>query len=172
MTAVLALLGAVVMWRLFGRARRRTNDASRIAREFLDLVEFVAAGVEAGLSPMAAIDVHADLTGGEAGTRDASRAWNGGHSAHEALTHIVARCGAAAQPFCGAVHAALHDGQPVADTLARLSREARGARERHADAAVARVPVRLAVPLVVCVLPSYVLVGSVPIITFAREAFS
>ncbi len=58
--------------------------------------------------------------------------------------------------------AAVRDGLPLAPVLDRLTDEAVDARRRHGEAAARRLPVRLSFPLVVCTLPSFVLLAIAP----------
>jgi pilus assembly protein TadC len=51
---------------------------------------------------------------------------------------------------------------PLAPTLARLAADARHDRRRQAEAAARALPVRLSFPLVLCLLPAFVLLGIVP----------
>ena len=55
-------------------------------------------------------------------------------------------------------------GLPLAPALDRLAAEARLARRQQAEAAARELPVRLAAPLVLCTLPSFVLLASVPLL--------
>ena len=63
--------------------------------------------------------------------------------------------------------AAERDGGHVAPVLERLASEAREQRRREALARARQLPVRLAAPLVVCTLPSFVLLGVVPLVAGA-----
>jgi pilus assembly protein TadC len=63
--------------------------------------------------------------------------------------------------------AADRDGGPVAPVLDQLAAEARAQRRREAAAQARQLPVRLAAPLVLCTLPSFVLLGVVPLVAGA-----
>lgn len=63
--------------------------------------------------------------------------------------------------------AADRDGGPLAPVLDQLAAEARAQRRRHAMAEARQLPVRLAAPLVLCTLPSFVLLGIVPLVAGA-----
>ena len=62
---------------------------------------------------------------------------------------------------------ALRDGLPVADVAARLGAEGRARRRRDVDEAVRRLPAVIAFPVVLCVLPSFLLLGVVPLLVAA-----
>ena len=58
--------------------------------------------------------------------------------------------------------AAVRDGLPLTPVLDRLTDEANATRRRQGEAAARRLPVRLSFPLVVCTLPSFVLLAIAP----------
>lgn len=70
-------------------------------------------------------------------------------------------------PLVEALLSADRDGQSIASVLDRLSNESRSQRRRQLDADIRRLPVRLNVPLVCCILPSFVMLGIVPMIATA-----
>jgi len=80
----------------------------------------------------------------------------------EALGALTSSCGRCALPLVAAMSAAVRDGLPLAPVLDRLTDEAVDARRRHGEAAARRLPVRLSFPLVVCTLPSFVLLAIAP----------
>lgn len=63
--------------------------------------------------------------------------------------------------------AADRDGGPLAPVLDQLAAEARAQRRRDAATQARQLPVRLAAPLVLCTLPSFVLLGVVPLLAGA-----
>jgi pilus assembly protein TadC len=56
-----------------------------------------------------------------------------------------------------------HDGLPLAPALRRLAAEMRTRRRDELLAAIRAIPARATVPLVLCVLPSFVLTAVVPL---------
>lgn len=77
--------------------------------------------------------------------------------AHVALAQLVAD-----QLIAAEIH-----GLPLAPVLERLATDTRDRRRRDLEAAIRRLPVRLALPLVLCTLPSFVLVAVVPLLIAA-----
>lgn len=71
-----------------------------------------------------------------------------------------------------ALVAADRDGLPAAVVLDRIGAEARRARERRAAARARELPVRMLLPLVGLVLPSYVLLALAPIVAAALASLT
>ena len=61
-------------------------------------------------------------------------------------------------------------GQPLAPVLERLADEARQHRRRQADTLARQLPVRMSLPLVLCTLPSFVLLAVVPLLLAALSS--
>lgn len=62
---------------------------------------------------------------------------------------------------------ALRDGLPVTHVAERLAAESRARRRRDADEAMRRLPALLAFPVVLCILPSFLLLGVLPLVVAA-----
>ncbi len=69
--------------------------------------------------------------------------------------------------FVSLLRAGLHDGGTIGLSFAVLTHELRGARRRQAEIRARRVPVLLLFPLVMCVLPAFVLLAIVPLLVGA-----
>jgi tight adherence protein C len=82
----------------------------------------------------------------------------------DALGALNDGLGTIAEPLVDSLAAAERYGLPLAPVLDRLADEARSARRRQAEAAARQLPVRLAAPLVLCTLPSFVLLAIVPLL--------
>lgn len=61
----------------------------------------------------------------------------------------------------------LRDGLPVTHVAERLAAERRARRRRDTDEAVRRLPALLAFPAVLCILPSFLLLGVLPLVVAA-----
>jgi tight adherence protein C len=64
----------------------------------------------------------------------------------------------------------LHHGVPVGPGLERAAFELRLARRRRAEEAARRLPVRLLAPLLICVLPAFVLLTIAPLVVAALRS--
>jgi tight adherence protein C len=88
----------------------------------------------------------------------------------DALDRLSAHLGPIGQALVDSLAAADRYGLPLAPVLERLAFEARQQRRRDADAAARELPVRLAMPLVLCTLPSFVLLAIVPLLLGALSS--
>ena len=146
--------------------QRRTKRNARLAIDeaMPDAIELLVMCLHSGSSPAQSI---AQLTReAPAPLRPAfdavERRLHRGAGFAEALGALTSSCGRCALPLVGAMSAAVRDGLPLAPVLDRLTDEAVDARRRHGEAAARRLPVRLSFPLVVCTLPSFVLLAIAP----------
>ena len=82
---------------------------------------------------------------------------------HDVVRQLSSTFGSPAFALCEALLASERDGIAVGPLLERLSAVTRQQRRQELDAAARQLPIRMAIPLVVCVLPSFVLLGVVPL---------
>lgn len=68
----------------------------------------------------------------------------------------------ATEPLARTIARAVDSGAPLADAMARLADDQRAERRRSAAAAAERVSVRAVLPLGICFLPAFVLLGVLP----------
>ena len=146
----------------------RQPSAAGVAPEvavpvILDLLDAACA---AGSSVPGALEAVAFAVGGARGRvlADAAASLTLGARWAEAWTRPVAAPAAGLGPVADALRAAWEDGVPPGAALRTAAGTLR--RERHARSleAAARLGVRLVLPLGLCYLPSFVLVGLVPVI--------
>ena len=82
---------------------------------------------------------------------------------HDVVRQLSSTFGSPAFALCEALLASERDGIAVGPLLERLSAVTRQQRRQELDAAARQLPVRMAIPLVTCVLPSFVLLGVLPL---------
>jgi tight adherence protein C len=80
----------------------------------------------------------------------------------DALSAFTEELGHPATAFVDALATADRYGLPLGPVLDRLADDIRGERRRRAERHARTLPVRLSFPLVVCTLPSFVLLAIVP----------
>ena len=169
---VVGLLGGLVCWWLTGRmeppAERRRRE--RLAAAVPHLVDLLAACLAAGLSPASAVErigdaveppMRDELAAVSARLRlgvDPVTVWTdlGRHHQLGAVGRSLAR--------------ATESGGSVADAMQRLAHDQRLETRAHMESRARAVGVKAAVPLGVCLLPAFVLVGVVPLVAGSVSA--
>lgn len=164
--AVLAVIVGVVVG---GRRARRPSAAQRRAlavetAEVPQVVALVGTAVDAGLAPPAAVEVAVRALPGPAAARLESALARAALGADPALVWGPLESDPVWSPLARALSRAAESGASVQLVLARLAddldRDARASAEQHART----VGVRAAVPLGVCLLPAFLLLGIVPLV--------
>jgi tight adherence protein C len=152
---------------LAARATRRSIDAA-----LPDAIELLVLVTHAGMTPHQAIVVLGE------------RAPKPIQPAFAEVRHRIAR----GTPLADAIHAlpellgpaatvvadtlsmAERHGTPIAQTLEQLARDVRERRRRIAEADARKLPIRMSFPLVVCILPAFVLIAIVPAVLAAMAS--
>ena len=162
--ATCAVAGAAVGGLAHRRHRRAVAHRRAIAAALPDAIELLVLLVHAGLSPTQAVLEAAQRAplATRAGFAATVHRLQRGQGLAEALVALVDELGPSARPIADGIAAAERYGLPLAPLLDTLSDEARAARRRVAETEARRLPVRLSFPLVVCTLPSFVLLAVVP----------
>lgn len=177
LTGTLGALTAAVgtlTWRRWLQVRnQRTQHRDAVAAQ-ADGIDLLVLAVRAGHLPSAAMRVV--LPHLPAVLRPAYNAvverLDAGQRFADAVTALADALGHPARPVVDALTAADHYGLPLGPVLDRLADEARHQRRRAAEAAARRLPVRLAGPLVLCTLPSFVLLAIAPLLVGALSSLS
>jgi len=164
MTAIWFCALAIAAYRMYQSRRKRTAFASTTA-QINDATDMLAVLLLSGLStPQAFQQLHLYLN---EPTRtvfhDCSALLTHGSRFHDVVKQLFTTLGNPAFALCEALLASERDGIAVGPLLERLSAVTRQQRRQELDAAARQLPVRMAIPLVACVLPSFVLLGVVPL---------
>jgi tight adherence protein C len=167
-----ATLLAPRTWRWWSAVRRRVRSTRRLTHDFPDALDLLVLSIRAGYLPAQAVVeivpfLPPALRPSFAAVGDAMRR---GDRFADALGELRTRLGTIAQPLVDSLSAADRYGLPLAPVLERLSLEARQQRRRDTDATARELPVRLAMPLVLCTLPSFVLLAIVPLLLGALSS--
>ncbi len=163
---VVGVLAGAVVWVVLGRSetpgQRRRRE--RIRSDLPHVVGLLAAAVHSGLPPSDALalvcvalpgpaaDVLAPLPPRIAVGMAPAEVW-GSLGAEPALA-----------PLGRTLARSARTGEPVAEALERLGRELAARSRAEVEDAARRVGVRAAVPLGLCLLPAFLLVGVVPVV--------
>lgn len=145
-----------------GPSERRTRAAARAALP--DLIELVVIGVRSGLTPAAAVEMAAAHAPSELADllAEVVHHMHRGHRLADALGQLPAWLGQHAAYFTDALITADRYGLPLGPVLDQLGADVRADRSHRAQQQARTLPVRLSFPLVVCTLPSFVLLAIVP----------
>ena len=150
-------------------ARRRRREADRALPDALDLLVL---SIRAGLTPQQAIAelaLHAPESVRNAFASTVHRTERGSSFA-DALTALPETLGPGAVGLADVIATSDRYGLPLGPVLDQLTNEARSARRRLDQADARRLPVRLSFPLVVCTLPSFVLLAIAPAVLAALSS--
>lgn len=136
-----------------------------------EAIELVVLAIHAGAAPVAAIDSTGRrllASGRAADQRIGAALGEVGHRVHrgsglaDALRALPELLGPSAAELADSIAAADRYGLPLGPVLDRLAAEARSERRRRAEIDARSLPVKLSFPLVICTLPSFVLLAIVP----------
>jgi pilus assembly protein TadC len=138
------------------------------------VLDLVAAAVRAGLPPGRALEATLDALGGAGVAEDdalrrvaVQLSW--GSSAEEAWRTLTTETDRWDE-LADALLLSTRTGAPAASLLASAASSARAARRWNAEAATARLSALLVLPLGLCTLPAFLLLGVVPVVlTLAGE---
>ena len=156
--------------RLRGRAAQRTQQSA--GRAYPDAIELIVLAVRAGYLPAAALRMATPYlsTALQPAFVEVGDRVEAGERFADALAALPAALGPIAAPLADSFAAADRYGQPIAPVLERLAAEARQHRRRQADTLARQLPVRMSVPLVLCTLPSFILLAVVPLLLAALSS--
>lgn len=144
--------------------RHARRQRELVSRALPNLIDLVILGIRSGLSPTQALTVaaeHAPMPLGSAFDEVQHRLQRGQRVA-DALQALPELLGPAAASFADSLATADRYGLPLEPVLDRLAVDVRNDRRRLAERHARTLPVRLSFPLVVCTLPSFVLLAIVP----------
>jgi len=160
-----AVTGVAVFWRSSrwesAHVRRRR---ARLEAELPHVVDLMTAALAAGAAPTTALALVAGVV--DPPMAEELRSWT--TRLDLGTDPATAWASMARHPQLGRLGMTLHrsaeSGAPVAAALLRLSEDLRDRRRAAVEERVRQVEVKAAVPLGVCLLPSFVLIGVVPLI--------
>ncbi|MFT4617744.1 MAG: pilus assembly protein TadC [Minisyncoccia bacterium] len=168
--AILTVVGfAAVRTRALLAARSATSAQIAALPDAIDAFVFL---VHAGLTPQLAIErlVNAAPPITQPAFAEVVHRTQRGEAFADALAALNTHFGASALAFVDLVAASSRYGLPMADVLTQLSVETRATRRRLDEAAARALPVKLSFPLVVCTLPSFVLLAIAPAVLAALSS--
>jgi tight adherence protein C len=151
---------------------RQRQTQRQLARAVPDALDLVVVLLQAGATPRQTV---IELSRrGPRSTRQGFAATalqlERGHSFGEAIGALRRQLGDAITPFVELISASERCGLPTAQVVQQLSNETRALRRRTDEAAARSLPVKLSFPLVMCTLPSFVLLAIAPAVLAALSS--
>ncbi len=150
---------------------RRRDRATVSAHDLADFADLVRVALGSGFTVMRALAlVCAHSTTPVSAVFATALAPGNGGSPVDALAALPDRLGDAGRELCGSLVASARYGAPALPALERVAFELRLARRLDAEVRAKRTSVLLLLPLVLCVLPAFVLLAIVPLVLGALAA--
>lgn len=171
----LVLIAAILLLVIVRRRRHRAHRRQRTAAHLLpDSVDIIVAALRAGSTSIDSLQLAARYSPSEIRSAFVAcvRAYDDGARIHEALDELPRHLGTQSWPVVDLLKDHSRLGIPAVETAQQLAMEARASRRRAIESSARELPVRLAVPLVVCSLPSFVLIVIAPVIIGAFNRIS
>lgn len=169
MTITILVITCIAIGLYRRRNRNRNLVAPQLVRQLPEFIDAIVLLLHSGASPAQALiaapswlepPLHHIVNG-------VAQQISHGNRFSESVTALRGSIGPPVFPLVEALLSVDRDGQSIANVLDRLSSESRVQRRRQLDADIRRLPVRLTIPLACCILPSFVLLGVVPMIATA-----
>lgn len=160
------VLGLGVTWRRRTLRRRRDFTRKEIDADVSYVADLLAVGLGGGLTLANSISAIAGHIRGPvvAALVDAQERQALGLAYPLALDQTLASLGATAAILGELLRAHIEEGAPIVDRLGELAVEAREHRRRQGERDARRLPVLMLGPLVICVLPAFMLLSVVPVV--------
>jgi tight adherence protein C len=155
-----------------GRRSRGRHLVRALDVAYPDALDLFVVSVQAGHLPLDALvrigpHVHPAIS---RAIDEVTRRVRSGQRLVDALDALVDALGTRALTFVATVALAERTGLAIAPMIDRIADDARLHRRRQAEMAARELPVRLSVPLVLCTLPSFVLVAIAPLLIGALSS--
>lgn len=168
----LPLLGAACAMPWVRRRSHRSDLHQQLLRELPETVDLLSVAVAGGLTVPMALQAVGDRVDGVVATalRDCLTSARHGQRLADVLEQVPAQTGDAVRPLIRALLSAERYGTPIADALGRVAADLRVERRRYAETHARRLPIKLLFPLVVCILPAFVLLTVIPILAASLSA--
>lgn len=166
---LIAIRGA---WKRFGTVVAMQRQRRQVEREMPDAIDMFVLIVQSGLTPRQAVEHLAERAPRSirVGFAAVVAQLDRGDPLADALTALCHEFGTSARALADLVGSADRYGHPLAPILRQLATESRAARRRLDEAAARSLPVKLSFPLVLCTLPSFVLLAIVPAVMAALSS--
>lgn len=153
------------------KRKSKQNYHNMAAKELASVVDLYSASLRSGHNVLHASRHVTEWSDGPIAHSicDALKRADSGTSFSEALAISASDTAPTTNELFGALLSHLRYGTPILGDLERLSAHARDIRRKNAEARARKLPIVLLFPLVVCVLPAYLLVTVAPVLIEAMR---
>ncbi len=162
----------VLGWPRVRRVLQQRHERAAIDAAFPDAIEMLVLVVRAGMTPHQAVVMLTERA--PASVRPAfvevERRRTRGATLADALGALPDIIGPGANVVADTLAMAERYGTPIAEALEQLSVDVRERRVRQAEAEARKLPIRMSFPLVMCTLPSFVLIAILPAVLGALSS--
>lgn len=158
--------------RRWGPLRQARADRARITASLPDATDLLLVAIHAGLTPELALKRLLTYLDGplHRSVEQVFAQLDGGERFGDALDALIEGLGEPARPLVAALAGSERYGLPLGPALDVVANVSRDHRRRAAETAARKLPVRLSFPLVVCILPAFIILTVVPAIFGALRA--
>ena len=157
----------VVIWMVphRRRAQRRRREHAETVEELPEAVDLLRLAVSSGLNVHLAVAAVGDRLSGPVGSALAGAAdrAHAGERLADALEALPASVGEPVRPLVRVLVDGDRYGTELAPALEQLATDSRLQRRRRAEEQARRLPLRLLLPLVTCILPAFMLLTLAPV---------
>ncbi|MEP1123325.1 MAG: type II secretion system F family protein [Ilumatobacter sp.] len=162
----------LVVWPRVVRISRQRRRRAAIEAALPDAIEMLILVVRAGMTPHQAVSMLTECA--PLPIRPAfvevDRRRARGATLADSLRALPEFVGSAANVVADTLTMSERYGTPIGDALEQLSVDVRERRARHAEEQARKLPIRMSFPLVICTLPSFVLIAIVPAVLGALSS--
>ncbi len=165
----IALAALLKRWRPLAKARA---DKAAVTASLPDATDLLLVAIHAGLTPELALRrlrTYLDGPLRESVEQVFERLENGERFG-DALDALIDTLGEPARPLVAALTGSERYGLPLGPALDVVAAISRDQRRRAAETAARKLPVRLSFPLVLCILPAFIVLTVIPAIFGALRA--
>lgn len=157
-------LAALAIWPVVERRRQHARTRRQLIRELPEVIDLLRLALAGGGSVLHIVELVGRNGSGRIidALAQVVHQVRRGRRLGDALEDMTIHLGDEVRPLARVLAGSDRYGTELGPSLARLAHEARDHRRRTLQTAARRVPVRLLLPLTLCILPAFVLLTVVP----------
>jgi tight adherence protein C len=168
----LAPIASAVLWKRWQPLAKARNDKAAVTASLPDATDLLLVAIHAGLTPELALRRLLPYLDGPLyeAVEMVFEGLTNGERFGDALDALINTLGEPARPLVAALTGSERYGLPLGPALEVVATISRDQRRRAAETSARKLPVRLSFPLVLCILPAFIVLTVVPAIFGALRA--